>query len=327
MDKIIIGGIGSYAPSKIVTNDDLSQIVDTNNEWIEGRTGIKERRISQGEDTSLMATEASKKAIEMANISPLDIDLIVLATCTPDMFIPATACIVQANLGAKNALAFDISAACTGFIYGLNVAESLMKNNNFKHALVIGSENLSKVVNWEDRGTCVLFADGAGAAVLSKGKEDGIIKTICGTDGEKGEFITLGANDVKNPFYENESKDKRDPSLGMYGQEVFKFATSIIPSLINEILKKANLTIDEIDYIVPHQANIRIIEYAAKKLKIPKDKFFMNIQSYGNTSAASIPIALDEMNEKKLLKKDSKIILVGFGGGLTYGASLINWSI
>lgn len=327
MDKIIIGGIGSYAPSKIVTNDDLSQIVDTNNEWIEGRTGIKERRISQGEDTSLMATEASKKAIEMANISPLDIDLIVLATCTPDMFIPATACIVQANLGAKNALAFDISAACTGFIYGLNVAESLMKNNNFKHALVIGSENLSKVVNWEDRGTCVLFADGAGAAVLSRSNEGGIVTSICGTDGEKGDFITLGANDVKNPFYENESKDKRDQSLGMYGQEVFKFATSIIPSLINGILKKTNLTIDEIDYIVPHQANIRIIEYAAKKLKISKDKFFMNIQSYGNTSAASIPIALDEMNEKKLLKKDSKIILVGFGGGLTYGASLINWSI
>lgn len=325
MDNIIIGGMGAYTPSKIVTNDDLSLIVDTNDEWIAGRTGIKERRISQGEDTSQMATEASKHALKMANISPLDIDLIVLATCTPDMFIPSTACIVQANIGAKNALAFDISAACTGFIYGLNIAESLMKNNDFKHALVIGSENLSKVVNWEDRGTCVLFADGAGAAVLSKSKEDGIIKTICGSDGEKGEYITLGANDVVNPFYEK--KVEKDKMLGMYGQEVFKFATSVIPHLIKDVLEKANLSIDDIDYIVPHQANTRIIDYAAKKLNISKDKFYMNIENYGNTSAASIPIALSHMQDKNLLKKNSKVILVGFGGGLTYGASLINWSI
>lgn len=327
MDKIIIGGIGAYAPSKVVTNNDLSQVVETNNEWIEGRTGIKERRISQGEDTSLMATEASKKAIKMANISPLDIDLIVLATCTPDMFIPATACIVQANIGAKNALAFDISAACTGFIYGLNVAESLMKNNNFKHALVIGAENLSKAVDWEDRGTCVLFADGAGAAVLSRSNEEGLITSICGSDGEKGEYITLGAIEVKNPFYESETKDEKSKTIGMYGQEVFKFATSIIPSLVNEVLDKSNLSIDEIDYIVPHQANIKIIDYAARKLKIPKEKFYTNLQGYGNTSAASIPLALSEMNDKKLLNKNKKIILVGFGGGLTYGATLINWSI
>lgn len=325
MDNIIIEGMGLYTPSKIVTNEDLSKIVETNDEWIAGRTGIKERRISQGEDTSHMATEASKKALEVAKISALDIDLIVLATCTPDMFIPSTACIVQANIGAKNALAFDISAACTGFIYGLQVAESLMKTNDFKHALVIGSENLSKVVNWEDRGTCVLFADGAGAAVLSKSNEGGIIKTICGSDGEKGEYITLGANDVSNPFYEKETE--KDKMLGMYGQEVFKFATSIIPSLIKEILEKSNLTIDDIDYIVPHQANTRIIEYAAKKLKISTDKFYMNIQNYGNTSAASIPMALSEMQEKNLLKKNNKVILVGFGGGLTYGASLIEWSI
>lgn len=325
MDKIIIGGIGAYAPSKIVTNDDLSLIVETNNEWIEGRTGIKQRHISQGENTSLMATEASKYALEMANISPLDIDLIVLATCTPDMFIPSTACIVQANIGAKNALAFDISAACTGFIYGLNVAESLMKNNNFKHALVIGAENLSKAVNWEDRGTCVLFGDGAGAVVLSKSEEEGLIDSICGSDGKKGEFITLAAIDVKNPFYEN--KEDKDKTIGMYGQEVFKFATSIIPNLVNEVLEKNNLSIDEIDYIVPHQANKKIIDYAAKKLKVDKEKFYVNLQDYGNTSAASIPLALSEMNDKKLLKKNRKIILVGFGGGLTYGATLLNWSI
>lgn len=327
MDKIIIGGIGAYAPSNIVTNDDLSSIVETNNEWIEGRTGIKERRISQGEDTSIMATEASKYALEMANISPLDIDLIVLATCTPDMFIPATACIVQANLGAKNALAFDISAACTGFIYGLNVAESLMKNNNFEHALVIGAENLSKAVDWEDRGTCVLFGDGAGAAVLSRSNEEGLIDSICGSDGEKGEFITLSAIEVKNPFCESEDKDKTNKTIGMYGQEVFKFATSIIPNLVNEVLEKNNLSIDEIDYIVPHQANKKIIDYAAKKLKVDKEKFYVNLQEYGNTSAASIPLALSEMNDKKLLKKNSKIILVGFGGGLTYGATLLNWSV
>lgn len=325
MDEIIIEGIGAYTPSKIVTNHDLSQIVDTNNEWIESRTGIKERCISQGEDTSYMAVEASKKAMKLANISPLDIDLIVLATSTPDMFIPATACIVQKHIGATNAFAFDISAACTGFIYGLKIAESLMKTNDYKHALVIGAENLSKVVDWEDRTTCVLFADGAGAAVLSKKSEKGIVNTICGSDGEGNELITIGANDVKNPFVREEII--KDKNLGMIGGEVFKFATSIIPSMVNELLEKANISIDEIDYIVPHQANIRIIEYAAKKLNIPKDKFYMNIDRYGNTSAASIPIALNEMYEKKLLSKDKKIILVGFGGGLTYGASLINWKI
>ncbi|MEF9991047.1 MAG: beta-ketoacyl-ACP synthase III [Romboutsia sp.] len=323
MDKIIIEGIGAYAPSKIVTNDDLSKIVDTNNEWIEGRTGIKERCISQGEDTSHMAIKASMLAIERANISPIDIDLIILATCTPDMFIPSTACIVQKHIGAKNALAFDISAACTGFVYGLKLADSLMKTNDYKHALVIGAENLSKVVDWKDRGTCVLFGDGAGAAILSKGKDDGIIDSICKSEGDKWEHITIGADDVVNPFIEEEVV--KEKHLGMNGGEVFKFATRVIPESVKEILTKNNVSIDEIDYIVPHQANSRIIEYAAKKLKISNDKFYMNISRYGNTSAASIPIALNEMYEKNLLKKGSKIVLVGFGGGLTYGCALINW--
>ncbi|RDY23534.1 ketoacyl-ACP synthase III [Romboutsia maritimum] len=325
MEEIIIEGLGSYVPSRIVTNFEISKIVDTNNEWISDRTGIIQRHISQGEDTSYMASKACENAMKMANISPLDIDLIIVATCTPDMFTPSTACIVQKNIGAKNALAFDISAACTGFIYGLDIASAIMKSNKYTHALVIGAENLSKAIDWNDRSTCVLFADGAGAAVLSKSNDKGIIKSLCKSQGENHEFITIGAKDVENPFLEESVS--RNKKLQMNGREVFKFATSKIVECIKQILEDENMTIDDIDYIVPHQANVRIIEYAAKKLNISTEKFYTNIQNYGNTSAASIPIALNEMNEKSLIKKGNKIILVGFGGGLTYGASLINWNI
>lgn len=325
MREVIIGGVGKYTPYKIITNEELSEVVDTNDEWIYSRTGIKSRHISIGEDTSYMAAKASEEALKSANISSSEIELIIVATCTPDMFTPSTACIVQGMIEANNAVAFDISAACSGFIYGLDIAKSLMKINGYKHSLVIGAENLSKSIDWEDRSTCVLFGDGAGAVVLSESKDVGLISSFCKSDGDKWKCITIEGNDVDSPFVED--KTIRESKLKMNGNEVFKFATSVIVSSINKILKDNNLNLSDIDYIIPHQANVRIIDYAAKKLNIPVDKFYMNIENYGNTSAASIPIALNEMYEKKLLKKNSKIILVGFGAGLTYGATLINWSI
>ena len=325
MEGIIIKGIGAYTPSKIVTNDDLSKIVETSDEWIRSRTGIKERRISQGEDTSYMGIKAIEKAIELANLQREDIDLIVFSTCTPDMFIPSSACIVQKEMGLKNAVAFDLNAACSGFVYGIDVARSLMKTNNYKNALVIGSENLSKIINWEDRKTCVLFADGAAAVVLSKSESEGIIDSICKSYGDNGEFLSIGGRDIKNPFMD-ESISKYQ-YLDMDGSEIFKFATSSVISSIKDILQKNNMTIDDIDYIVPHQANVRIIEYVAKKLKTSMDKFYMNIDTYGNTSSASIPLALNEMYNKGILQKGQNLLLVGFGGGLTYGSCLIKWSI
>ena len=325
MEGIIIKGIGAYTPSKIVTNDDLSKIVETSDEWIRSRTGIKERRISQGEDTSYMGIKASEKAIELANLQREDIDLIVFSTCTPDMFIPSSACIVQKEMGLKNAVAFDLNAACSGFVYGIDVARSLMKTNNYKNALVIGSENLSKVINWEDRKTCVLFADGAAAVVLSKSESEGIIDSICKSYGDNGEFLSIGGRDIKNPFMDKSISKYQ--YLDMDGSEIFKFATSSVISSIKDILQKNNMTIDDIDYIVPHQANVRIIEYVAKKLKTSMDKFYMNIDTYGNTSSASIPLALNEMYNKGILQKGQNLLLVGFGGGLTYGSCLIKWSI
>lgn len=325
MEGIIINGIGAYTPSKIVTNDDLSKIVETSDEWIRSRTGIKERRISQGEDTSYMGIKASEKAIELANLQREDIDLIVFSTCTPDMFIPSSACIVQKEMGLKNAVAFDLNAACLGFVYGIDVARSLMKTNNYKNALVIGSENLSKVINWEDRKTCVLFADGAAAVVLSKSESEGIIDSICKSYGDNGEFLSIGGREIKNPFMDKSISKYQ--YLDMDGSEIFKFATSSVISSIKDILQKNNMTIDDIDYIVPHQANVRIIEYVAKKLKTSMDKFYMNIDTYGNTSSASIPLALNEMYNKGILQKGQNLLLVGFGGGLTYGSCLIKWSI
>lgn len=324
MNEVVIAGVGKYIPSKVVTNDMLSQIMDTNDEWIVSRTGIKQRHITTGENTSDIASKAALKALENANIDVLDIDLIIVATCTPDMFTPATACIVQKNIGAKNAFAFDISAACSGFIYGINIAKSMMKQNNIKKSLVIGAETLSKAVDWEDRSTCVLFGDGAGAAVLSLSEEEGIISTICKSQGSKWENLTIGGKDLNNPYIDEVNSNSA--YLQMNGGEIFKFATVTIVKLIKEILKQNNLTLEDIDYIVPHQANERIIQFAAKKLNLSMDKFYINIHEYGNTSAASIPIALSEMQEKNLLKKGDKIIAVGFGAGLTSGACLIEWT-
>lgn len=323
MSNVVIAGVGKYIPSKVVTNDMLSQIVDTSNEWIASRTGIKQRHITTNENTSDIASSAALNAIKDANINASDIDLIIVATCTPDMHTPATACIVQKNIGAKNAMAFDLGAACSGFIYGINVAKSMMISGNIKKALVIGAETLSKAIDWKDRSTCVLFGDGAGAAVLSLSKKEGILDVICKSKGAKWENLTIGAKDLNNPYIEE--KTYINPYLNMNGSEIFKFATVEIVKLIKQILKENNLSLEDIDYIVPHQANERIIQFAAKKLDISVDKFYINIDEYGNTSAASIPIAINEMKEKNLLKKGDKLIAVGFGAGLTSGACLIKW--
>jgi len=325
MNEVQIIGTGSYAPLNIMTNDQLSEIVDTSDEWIISMTGIKERHISKGENTSDLATKAAIEALKDANVKAEDIDLIILASTSPDQFVPATACIVQGNIGAVNAMAFDISAACTGFIFALNIATQFLKTGQRKRALIIGAEVLSKIVDWTDRNTCILFGDGAGAAILEAGSTRGIISINSTSEGQKGSVLTCPTVDVKNTFIKGNENFKA--TISMDGKEIFKFAVKIIASSIKRILSENNCTLEDIKYVVCHQANFRIIDFVVRRLKADKDKFFVNLDRYGNTSAASIAIALDEMNKTNLLKAGDKIILVGFGGGLTYGASLIEWTI
>ncbi len=323
MSNVKIAGIGAYLPSLVVANDKISEFVDTNDDWIIKMTGIKERRISEGEDTSDIAIKASRIALERANINPEDIDLIIVATISPDMFIPSVACIVQSSLNADKAACFDINVACSGFLYGLEIAKSMMLSMNYKNALVIGSEVLSKVMDWTDRSTCILFGDGAGATVLKQDETKGIIKSYLRSDGKKGEALTIGAADFDTPF--TKEKKSRDRLIKMNGREVFKFATTVIVEAVNEILEGTDISLDEIKYIVPHQANYRIIKSAANKLGLDEDKFYLNLDKVGNTSSASIPIVLNEMYEKGLINKGDKFILVAFGGGLTYASTLVQW--
>jgi len=325
MNEVQIIGTGSYAPLNIMTNQQLSEIVDTSDEWIISMTGIKQRHISRGENTSDLATKAAISALKDAKVKAEDIDLIIVASTSPDQFVPATACIVQGNIGAVNAMAFDISAACTGFIFALNIATQFLKTGDRTRALIIGAEVLSKIVDWTDRNTCILFGDGAGAAVLEVGSLRGIISINSASEGRKGKYLTCPTVDVKNTFTKGNEDFKA--IISMDGKEIFKFAVKTIASSVTKILKENNYTIEDIKYIVCHQANFRIIDFVVKRLKADKDKFFVNLDKYGNTSAASIPIAMDEMNKKNLLKAGDKIILVGFGGGLTYGACLIEWTI
>jgi 3-oxoacyl-[acyl-carrier-protein] synthase III len=328
-----IKGTGSYAPDNIVTNDDLTKLVETSDEWIVSRTGIKERRISNGENTSHIATKAAIKALEDAKVDPTEIDMIILATITPDMHTPAAACMVQKNLGAVNASAFDLNAACSGFIYGINVGAQFIKTGTYKNVLVIGAEVLSKIVNWEDRNTCVLFGDGAGAVVLGASDKAGLISMTMGAEGDKGECLECAAVPVHNPYSDTEEglssntaiENEKSGLIRMEGKEVFKFATRIIVDSTLKLLQESGLTADDIDFIIPHQANLRIIDFASRKLNIELDRFYVNLDKYGNTSSASIPIALDEMNRKGMLKRGNKLIFVGFGGGLTYGAALVEW--
>lgn len=316
-----IAGIGAYVPENLITNDDLAKIVDTNDEWIRTRTGIRERRISSGEGTRHLAAKAAERALAAAGVAPEELDIIILGTSSPDRNYPSDACSVQAAIGAVNAVAFDISAACAGFIFAMNIVEGFFKAGIYKTALIIGAETLSKVTDWSDRGTCVLFGDGAGAAVVTAA-ESGIIGLNMHSNGAKGGVLTCGSRSTGNFLL------GKKPELGymtMDGQEVFKFAVKQVPECIKEVLEETGNTADDIDLFVIHQANYRIIESIAKRLKVDLEKFPVNMEHYGNTSGASVPILLDELNRAGKLKQGDKLVLAGFGAGLTWGAMLLEW--
>lgn len=318
-----IRAVDYYAPSKVVTNDDMSLVVDTSDEWIYSRTGIKHRHLSTGEDTSDLCVKVARGLVEKSGIDPIDIDLIIVGTITPDYATPSTACIVQGAIGAVNAFAFDISAACSGFVYALSIADKFIKSGKCKNAMVIGAETLSKIVDWSDRSTCVLFGDGAGGVIAEARQEGGIIAEDIHSKGQDALKMTGNERKPSNMVYKPEGEN--NPYLVMDGRAIFNFATRAVPHSVNELLAKSGLSADDIKYIIPHQANSRIIDIVARKLNIPIEKFYLNIDEYANTSAASIPLALGEMESKGLIKKGDKIILTGFGAGLTWGSMLIEW--
>lgn len=325
--KAGILGVGSYLPEKIISNFDLEKIMDTSDEWIRTRTGIKERRVADvNEATSDLATKAALNAIKDANLTPEDIDLIIVATITPDMIFPSTACLVQANIKATNAACFDLEAACSGFIYGMTVAKQFIETNTYKHVLVIGAEALSRILDYEDRSTAILFGDGAGAVVMGSVNGGGVLSTNLGSDGNGKDYLNIPAGGSKNPASEETLKNRLH-YVKMAGNDVFKFAVRIMQDASIKCVESANLDIQDIDYLIPHQANIRIIEASAKRLKLNMDKVYVNLDRYGNMSAASIPVALDEAYREGKIKKGDNIVLVGFGGGLTWGASVVRWSI
>lgn len=312
---------GSYVPENIVKNDDLSKIVDTSDEWIVSRCGVGERRITTDQNTSQIAARAAEDIMRKGDIDPLDIELIIVGTISPDYTTPSTACLVQAQIGAKNAAAFDITAACSGFVYAMSVADKFIKTGAYKNAIVIGSEVLSKYMDFTDRTTCVLFGDGAAGVFLERGESGGIIAESIGSDGEKGMSLTAGKMLPSNVFNKIDKTD--DIYIHMDGKAIFDFATKKSPVCIEKLLEKSGICREDIKYVIPHQANSRIVEIISRKVKIPMDKFYLNMYYYGNTSSASIPIALNEMHDKGLIVKGDKIILIGFGGGLTWGSMLI----
>lgn len=327
-----IVGWGCYLPNRVVTNDELSQFVDTTDEWIYQRTGIRKRHIAAThETTATLAFEAAARALAVADLHPSQVDLIIVATSTPSFMFPATACQVQDYLGASRAAAFDLSAACSGFVYALQMASQSIATGSIKSAIVIGAETMSRVIDWNDRGTCVLFGDGAGAVVL-KGSSvpGGVMATTLRADGSGADLLCLPAlyhNPVPISGAEFSNNGHQKNIIDMDGRQIFRFATQVIASSIQEVLTMAEMTADDIALIIPHQANVRIIETAAKKLKVSPDKFYMNVESRGNTSAASIPLALCDAVREGRLKPDDNVIFVGFGGGLTWGASLIKWDV
>lgn len=318
---IVIKGTGSALPKKIVTNEELSKIVDTSDEWIRERTGIAERHVSTGETVGTLASEAAKKALEDAGVAPEDIDIIVVASCSSEMALPCVACQVQSAIGAVNAVAFDINAACAGFLFALNTVDAYFASGIYNNALVIGAEVLSKIIDWSDRGTCILFGDGAGAAVVTKDTNSNKpMYFVQRSDGTKGEVLACGNREHKNAFYQGEELSR---FVTMDGREVFRFATRQVPDVILEMLEKADLTPDDVDCFILHQANLRIIESISKRLKADINKFPSNVEHVGNTSSASIPILLDEIRKEGKLESGMKVVLSGFGAGLTYSACLL----
>lgn len=325
MRKAGILGLGCYTPPKILTNSDLEKMVDTSDQWIMTRTGIKERRIAEKDvATSDLGVAAGKIAIEDAGLKPEDIDLIITATITPDMTFPATACIIQDKIGAKNAAAFDINAACSGFVFGVIMAQQFVNTGLYNNVLVIAAEKLSSITDWEDRSTCILFGDGAGACVIGVSNDRVIVSSSMGADGSGSNLLKLPAGGSRMPATE-ETVKQRLHFLKMEGNEVFKIAVRIMVESANKAITKVGLGCEDIDLLIPHQANIRILMAVAKRLGLPEEKIFMNIEKYGNMSAASTAVALVEACQQNKIKKGDNIVLVAFGGGLTYGAALIQW--
>ena len=321
-----ITGIGSYLPSKVLTNYDLEKMVDTSNDWIIQRTGIKERRIVEnGVTTSDLATQASLRAMEDAGVSPKDLDMIITSTITPDHIFPSTSCYIQQKIGATRACAFDILAACAGFIYAMSIGQSFINSGAMKTVLVVGAECLSKITDYTDRATCVLFGDGAGAVIIQRNPvKHEILSSSLAADGSEADVLIMPGGGARNPA-SLESIQQRLHYIQFRGKEVFKLAINNITNLILETAKENGLTLDDIDLIIPHQSNLRIIEATMEKLGLPMEKAFVNIDKYGNTSSASVPIAIDEARKDGRLRKGDIVMLVAFGGGLTWGSSLIRW--
>jgi len=323
---VSIIGTGSYVPEKILTNEDLSRIVDTSDEWITTRTGIKQRRIAaKDEHTSDMAAKAALKAIEQAKISPAEIDLILVATATPDMLFPATACFVQKKISATNAACLDISAACAGFLFGVEIAQQFITSHTYDTVLVIGADKLTAITNWTDRNTCILFGDGAGAAILRhRGGSHGVISTHIGSDGQYTDILFMPGGGSRCPIT-RENVDLNLQTIHMTGKEVYKHAVTAMLGAAQKALEQAGLRIEDIACVIPHQANMRIIEAIADRLDIPLEKFYVNLDRYGNTSAAAVAIALDEANRSGRIKPGDYVLMVVFGGGLTWASTVIEW--
>ncbi|MFA4888450.1 MAG: beta-ketoacyl-ACP synthase III [Candidatus Omnitrophota bacterium] len=325
MKKVGIIGVGEYLPERVLTNADLEKMVDTSDEWITTRTGIKQRRLAaKGQATSDLAANAAREALSQAKLGPEDLDLIIVATITPDMPFPATACFVQAKLGAKNAACFDISAACAGFVYALSIAQQFICRGTYKFALVIGAETLSAVTDWKDRNTCVLFGDGAAACVLAEVSSGGILSAYIGSDGTRTDLLQMPGGGSRNPATAA-TVENHMHYLKMQGNELFKLAVKIMADASGIALKKAGLEVKDIDLVIPHQANLRIINSVAKKVGLAEDKIYLNIAKYGNMSSASTATALCEAVKEGRVKKGDNVLLVAFGAGLVWGACVIEW--
>lgn len=322
-----ITGWGAHVPETVVTNDDLAQLVPTSDTWIRERTGIEQRRIAgEDEHTSTLGIKAGRQALERANLEPGHLQLVICCTSTPDYLMPNTASLIQDGLGATHAGAFDLNAACSGFVYGLSVAAGMIRAGTVDNALVIGAETMSRVMDWTDRGTCVLFGDGAGAVVLQASERPGgVMATSLGSDGSGGDVLTVGLG-TRNQITPSRLAEGEGPFMKMAGSEVFRFATRIMNSVTREVVERAGLSMDDVDVIIPHQANTRILKAAAKQLGIPMSRIYTNLHKYGNTSAASVPLAVVDAVEEGRLHAGDHIVMVGFGGGLTWGACLVEWS-
>ena len=327
--SVKISGTGSYLPDKILSNEDLEKIVDTSDEWITTRTGIKERRIAADtQSTSDLATEAAVDAMADAKLTSDEIDLIIVATISPDAFFPSTACYVQKNIGAINALCFDVSAACSGFLYAMQIAENFISSGQRKNALIIGAETLSSMVDWEDRNTCVLFGDGAGAAILTADEENEgskkILASVLGSDGRQTDILHVPGGGSACPITPDNADQKLN-AIRMQGREVYKYAVNAMRRAAEQVLEKSHMKVEDVDKLIPHQANLRIIEAITDRMGIPSERTFVNLDKYGNTSAAAVAIALDEANKTQSIKKGDIVLLVAFGAGLTWASSLLKW--